>query len=93
MAEEIVRARVRAHGRVQGVWFRQSTADAARGLGATGWVRNLPDGSVEAAFEGTRAVVEQALAFVESGPPRAIVEQTDVTWELPKGDIGFEVRG
>jgi acylphosphatase len=79
-------------GRVQGVWFRQSTADEAGALGVTGWVRNLPDGRVEAVFEGERGAVEQALDYARLGPPRAYVESVDVEWESPRGEHGFRVR-
>jgi acylphosphatase len=90
---EQVRARVRVSGRVQGVWFRQSTAAEARAAGAAGWVRNLPDGSVEAVFEGDRTSVERAVAFASQGPPRARVDKAEVSWEEPAGERGFEIRG
>jgi acylphosphatase len=92
VTDEIVRTRVVVSGRVQGVWFRQSTADAARDAGVSGWVRNLPGGEVEAVFEGSRAAVERALAFVAVGPPRASVDRVDTTWEPPTGEQGFGVR-
>lgn len=87
-----VRARAVVSGRVQGVWFRQSTFEAMRGSAVAGWVRNLPDGRVEAIFEGRRADVERALEFLRVGPPHARVESVDVTWETPSGETGFEVR-
>ena len=93
MADEIVRARVVVSGRVQGVWFRQSTADAAREAGVSGWVRNLDTGDVEAVFEGERAVVERALDYVRTGPPRAEVVSVETAWERPEGESGFAVRG
>jgi acylphosphatase len=92
MSGHTVRARVLVRGRVQGVWFRQSTADAARTLGVTGWVRNLADGSVEAAFEGPRTTVESAVDYVRTGPPRAEVASVVVTWEEPQGETVFTVR-
>jgi acylphosphatase len=64
VADDIVRAHAFVHGRVQGVWFRQSTADRARALGVSGRVRNLPDGGVEAVFEGPSAAVAEAIDFV-----------------------------
>lgn len=75
-------ARALAHitGRVQGVFYRQSTCETAARLGLTGWVRNLPDGSVEALFEGPQATVEQALCWCRQGPPRATVTAVEVTW-------------
>ncbi len=93
MTEDTVRARVLVRGRVQGVWFRQSTTDEARALGAAGWVRNTEDGAVEAVFEGRRATVERALDYVRTGPPRAEVTSVDVTWEEPLGEGSFVVRG
>ncbi len=69
--------RVRAHGwvsgRVQGVWFRESTRRRAQELGVSGWVRNLADGRVEVDFVGSRASVEAAIEFVRTGPPHAQV--------------------
>ena len=88
-----VRARVRVTGRVQGVCYRQSTVEMAAPLGLTGWVRNLPDGSVEALFEGERAVVEQAIAWCRQGPPRAIVDELTVEWlDGPAECAGFVTR-
>jgi acylphosphatase len=90
--EDRVRKRVRVSGRVQGVWFRGATREQARALGLAGWVRNRPDGSVEAVFEGTRDAVEAALAFCRAGPPAARVERVDVVDETPEGLHGFDVR-
>jgi acylphosphatase len=93
VAEDIVRAHTVVHGRVQGVWFRQSTAERAQALGVSGWVCNLDDGGVEAVFEGAPDAVGRALDFVRSGPPRAEVTECEVTWEDPRGDTGFAVAG
>ena len=80
-------------GRVQGVAFRASTADAARRLGLRGWVRNLPDGRVEAEAEGDRPQVEALVAWCRRGPPAARVLDLEVTWGEPRGDLaGFEIR-
>jgi acylphosphatase len=80
-------------GRVQGVWFRQSTADAVAGLGLTGWIRNLPDGRVEALAEGARPALEALLAACRRGPPAARVEGVEVAWGEAAGDLPpFEVR-
>jgi acylphosphatase len=76
---------------VQGVWFRQSTADRARALGVSGRVRNLPDGGVEAVFEGPSAAVAEAIDFVRQGPPHAEVTTCEVTWEQPRGETGFAI--
>lgn len=87
------RARARITGRVQGVFYRQSTVDMAGNLGLTGWVRNLPDGSVEALFEGERAKIDQALTWCRQGPPRALVEEVAVEWlEGPAECKGFATR-
>jgi len=92
MAADRVRRRVVVQGRVQGVWFRGATEERARALGLAGWVRNRPDGKVEAVFEGARDAVEAALAFCRTGPPAARVEQVDVADEPPEGLDGFRVR-
>jgi acylphosphatase len=87
-----VQAHAWVRGRVQGVWFRQSTAQEAEALGVSGWVRNVPDGRVEAVFEGPRAGVERMLEYVRVGPVRAHVEDVETVWEEPGGHAGFEVR-
>ncbi|UYH55447.1 acylphosphatase [Qipengyuania sp. SS22] len=65
------------HGRVQGVFYRDWTVQTARSLGLTGWVRNLPDGTVEAHVEGPREAVEQMMAAMQDGPPRAAPTHID----------------
>ena len=87
----VVRKRVRVSGRVQGVWFRQSCADLADRLGVSGWVRNLPDGRVEAVFEGDQDAVESMIGWCHDGPPRAVVATVDVITETPEGSNGFAV--
>jgi acylphosphatase len=77
---------------VQGVFFRQDTARRARSRGVAGWVRNLPDGRVEAVFEGPRPAVESMVAWAHEGPRSAVVEAVDVAWEEPAGEQGFRVR-
>lgn len=84
--------RVIIHGRVQGVWFRGSTAAEAERIGVDGWVRNLPNGSVEALFEGSRSAVEAALHYCERGPRDAIVLRVEQFEERPQGLQGFSVR-
>jgi acylphosphatase len=90
----LVRVRLLVSGRVQGVFFRQSTADAARRLGVSGWVRNLPDGRVEAEAEGERAAVDALVAFCRRGPPAAHVDGVEVEPLPPSGrpGEGFSVR-
>lgn len=88
-----VRARIVVSGRVQGVAFRQSTADEGRRLGVEGWVRNLPDGRVEAEVEGERAAVGALVRWCHAGPPAARVDRVEVEWADPAGDLGaFEIR-
>lgn len=86
-----VRARFMVSGRVQGVWFRAGTREVATRLGVGGWIRNLPDGEVEGAFEGPRSTVESALDWIRKGPPGAHVEFCDVIWEPPLGEDSFAI--
>ena len=79
------------HGRVQGVFFRDSTRRQADSLGVSGSVRNRGDGAVEAVFEGPAAAVERMIAFVREGPDRARVERVEVVKEEPRGEPGFTV--
>ena len=87
-----VRVRLCVDGRVQGVWFRQSTWQQADRLGVSGWVRNLPDGRVEAVYEGPRTAVEELLEWTRRGPDRALVTAVEIYDEEPKGERGFSVR-
>jgi acylphosphatase len=86
-----VRRRVTAHGRVQGVFFRDSTRQEAERRGLAGSVRNTGEGTVEAVFEGDEAAVEALVEFCRSGPGSADVERLDVEEEEPEGLEGFEV--
>lgn len=85
---DLSRARIRVRGLVQGVWFRQSTADEARRLGLEGWVRNLADGSVEAEAQGPRDRVEALVAWCRRGPPAARVEGVEAEWLSPLEGLG-----
>jgi acylphosphatase len=87
----IVRKRVVVHGRVQGVWFRDSVRRLAEERGVRGWVRNNADGTVEAVFEGERERVETLVAFCARGPSGARVERVEVADEPPAGIDGFAV--
>ena len=88
-----VRATVRFYGRVQGVYFRAYCEENARSLGLQGYVRNVPDGSVEAVFEGDRELVEQAIDWNRSSQPAAVVTRADVAWGAATGEFrGFEIR-
>lgn len=84
--------RVRASGRVQGVFFRRYAAEEAARLGVTGWVVNEPDGTVTAHVEGDDDAVDAMLAWCRQGPPAAAVERVDVEEAEPVGADSFEVR-
>jgi len=79
-------------GRVQGVGYRYSTVEKARELGVEGWVRNLPDGRVEALFAGDRAAVEQIVLWCHQGPTAAVVRQVNLEEADGLGIQGFTVR-
>jgi acylphosphatase len=87
-----VRRRIKAHGRVQGVFFRDTTRREAQDRGVAGWVRNAGDGSVEAVFEGEQEAVEALVDLCRGGPGHAAVERLEVEEEEPEGLRGFEVR-
>lgn len=89
---EVTRTRVVVHGRVQGVFFRDSTREEAERRGIAGWVTNRDDGSVEAVFEGARDAVRAMVDFCREGPSRADVERVEETNEEPEGLSGFEAR-
>ncbi|MCD6428128.1 MAG: acylphosphatase [Desulfurococcales archaeon] len=83
----MVRAHLRIYGLVQGVFFRSTMKHVAYRLGVTGWVRNLPDGSVEAVVEGPEDKVRKIIEWAHRGPPLARVEKVEVTWEEYKGEF------
>lgn len=84
---------VTVHGRVQGVGFRYSVLNKARGLDLCGWVANRPDGGVDVVAEGPRATLETLLAYVQVGPPGASVRSVDVAWQSALGEFhAFDVR-
>jgi acylphosphatase len=88
-----VRANAIIRGRVQGVFYRQSTMETARRLNLTGWVRNRPDGSVEATVEGPADAVRDLLKWCKQGPPAAEVNTVDVDWTDATGEFTrFSVR-
>jgi acylphosphatase len=89
---EPIRRRVVVHGRVQGVFFRDSTQREASRRGLAGWVTNRGDGAVEAVFEGSPHDVDALIEFCESGPRAADVERMETSDEEPEGLSGFEVR-
>jgi acylphosphatase len=86
------RARILISGLVQGVLFRRELTDTARRLGASGWVRNLPDGRVEAVAEGDKEKLDALVRFCNVGPPGARVSDLDVEWSEFKGEFrGFKI--
>ncbi|MBI2354373.1 MAG: acylphosphatase [Deltaproteobacteria bacterium] len=87
------RVYVMVHGRVQGVSFRHYTSRRAMALGVAGWVRNLPDGSVEGVFEGDVSAVDALVDWCRQGPPAARVERVDVREEPYAGEFtDFSIR-
>lgn len=91
MSEAVAR-RVVVHGRVQGVFFRDSTRREARRHRLAGWVRNCPDGTVEAWFEGAIEDVAAMVRWCREGPRHADVEDVEVSDVAPEGLVGFAVR-
>jgi len=86
------RVRVIVSGQVQGVFFRKGCADEARRRGLGGFVRNLPDGGVEAAFEGPEADVDAMVAWCRRGTDWADVESVEAIDEQPKGETAFTIE-
>jgi acylphosphatase len=87
------RAHIIVHGIVQGVFFRYRTEQEAVGLKLTGWVKNLPDGTVEIVCEGEKDAVEKLVRWSRTGPSGAFVERTDVSFEEHTGRFSkFEIR-
>jgi acylphosphatase len=92
MIPDVVRKRVILHGRVQGVFFRDTTRRRAQTLGVAGWARNLPDGTVEVVLEGDSEAVESLVRFCREGPRGADVDRVDVSEEEAAGLSGFRIR-
>jgi acylphosphatase len=81
------------HGRVQGVWFRASTQETARQLKIKGWVRNTPEGNVEAHIQGEESSVGKMLSWCSQGPPGAVVDSIDVSEASPNEEYkAFNIR-
>jgi acylphosphatase len=87
-----MRRTVVVEGLVQGVFFRDTVRRLARQHGVAGWVRNTPDGTVEAVFEGDPEAVDRLVAFMHEGPPGSIVENVRVLHGDDEGLSGFEIR-
>jgi acylphosphatase len=88
----VVRYRVLVSGRVQGVFFRDTCRRLAREHGVAGWVRNLPDGRVEAVFEGPAGDVDAMVEWSRHGPRYAAVDHVDIQAEPPEGLGEFRIR-
>jgi acylphosphatase len=89
----LVRAHIIVSGLVQGVFYRATMQEVARSLGVTGWVRNLPDGRVEAVAEGDEEAVKKLIEWAWRGPRLARVENVEVKWEDYKGEFrDFYIR-
>ena len=91
-SEPPVQRRVFVSGRVQAVFFRQTTRERARELGLSGWVRNRRDGRVEAVFQGPPGAVDAIIGWCHEGPPSAQVDDVDVSDEDPEPFPGFSIR-
>jgi acylphosphatase len=89
---QTVRVHVIVEGRVQGVFFRGTAHHLAAGRGVAGWVRNLPDGRVEAVYEGRQDAVDELVTWTRRGPERALVTGVEIHVEAPKGERGFIIR-
>ena len=87
----MIRRRVVVHGRVQGVFFRDTARRRAESLGVSGWVANRPDGAVEAVFEGEPGAVDSMVEFCREGPRGAVVEGVEVSEEEAQGESGFRI--
>jgi acylphosphatase len=87
----VISRRVVVHGLVQGVFFRDSCRREAQRAGVGGWVRNRPDGTVEALFEGPEENVQRMVEWIRQGPTHAHVERVDVVEEQPSGHTGFAI--
>jgi acylphosphatase len=87
----VVRRRVIISGDVQGVFFRDSCRRLAVEHSVAGWIRNRPDGRVEAAFEGESDAVDRLIDWCRSGPPHASVDDVETTDEEPTGETTFQI--
>ena len=89
----MVRAHIFVSGRVQGVFYRARTRETALAQGIGGWVRNCPDGRVEALLEGEREAVSRVIAWCRQGPPSALVSDLEVNWQEATGEFhNFSIK-
>jgi len=87
------RLHLKIHGLVQGVYFRSSARQKARELGLSGWVKNMPDDTVETVAEGKENNLNEYKKWCETGPPEARVENIQEKWEEPRGEFkGFGIK-
>jgi acylphosphatase len=90
---KLIRAKVSIKGRVQGVFYRQSTREKALSLNITGWVRNLPNGDVDALFDGSEQEIANILSWCKQGPKPARVDEVLVSYEESTGEFStFKIR-
>jgi acylphosphatase len=92
MAADMIRRRLVVHGKVQGVFYRDSTRHAARNEGVSGWAANRSDGSVEVVLEGPSDAVQSVVGYCRQGPSSANVHSVDEHEETPEGLTGFQIR-
>ncbi len=87
------RLHLKIYGRVQGVYYRSSAQDVARELGLSGWIKNMPDGTVETVVEGEEEILRDYIRWCKKGPAAARVEKIDETWEEPTVEFkGFSIN-
>lgn len=92
MVPDTIRRHLVVHGKVQGVFYRDSVREAARNEGVAGWAANRSDGSVEVVLEGPAEAVESVVGYCRQGPSSADVESVDEHEETPEGLPGFQIR-
>lgn len=92
MSSDTIRRRLIVHGKVQGVFFRDSAREAAQNEGVAGFAVNCPDGSVEVVLEGPPDAVDAVAGYVRRGPSSARVDGVESQDEAPEGLSGFEIR-
>jgi acylphosphatase len=92
VSPDTIRRHLIVHGMVQGVFYRDSTREAAENEGVGGWAANRDDGTVEVVLEGASEAVESVIGYCRTGPMSADVTSVDVTEEEPEGLSGFEAR-
>jgi acylphosphatase len=92
MGPDSIRRRLVVHGKVQGVFYRDSARQAARNEGVSGWAANRSDGTVEVVLEGAPDAVGSVVGYCRQGPSSAEVHSMDVHEETPEGLTGFQIR-